>query len=121
MRRSFATDATGLYVARDLPFGIYRLEAGGAGFATFAASIDVRTEVPIAYPIVLAVAPVRASVTVSPGEGTLLDPFRTASASFIGPDLLRDRPSAPPGRSIIDLEPRFLSVRNMGPAGKRPV
>ena len=68
--------------------------AAAAGFATFAASIDVRTEVPIAYPVVLGVAPVHTSVTVSPDEGTLLDPFRTVSASFIGPDLLRDRPGA---------------------------
>ena len=48
VRRSFATDAGGVWVAQDLPFGIYRLEAGGAGFAPFAASIDVRSEVPIA-------------------------------------------------------------------------
>ena len=40
----------------------------------------------------------RLQITDVTGEGTILDPFRTVSASFIGPDLLRDPPSAPPGR-----------------------
>src|SRR5439155_2017179 len=60
-------------------------------------------------------APVSASVTVTPDEGTLLAPFRPASAVFIGPDVLRDRPSAPPGRSIVDLvdtQPGWLLEAN---------
>ena len=54
----FTTDARGTYVAGDLPFGRYRLRVEMPGFAAFSSVVDVRSEVPQPYPIVLSVAPV---------------------------------------------------------------
>ena len=99
VRRAFTTNASGGFVASELPFGLYALQVEAPGFATLQTIVDVRSEIPRAYPITPRVAPVQASVTVSAGEATLLDPYRPSSAQFIGPDVLRDRPSARPGRS----------------------
>jgi hypothetical protein len=103
VRRSFTTDERGTYTADNLPFGLYHLQITRSGFALFSTSIEVRSEVPISYVATLRVAPQQAVVTVTSGPGTLLDPFRAGSVSFLGADFLRDRPSAAPGRSIVDL------------------
>jgi hypothetical protein len=116
VRLVFTTDAAGTFVARDLPFGRYRLRVDAAGFSTFSSVIDVRSEVPRSYPIVLSVSPVTAAVTVSAAPGdTLLDPYRPAAVEYIGADLVRDRPSSGPGRSLIDLvntQPGWLLEAN---------
>jgi TonB dependent receptor/Carboxypeptidase regulatory-like domain len=116
VRLAFTTDARGTYVAGDLPFGRYRLRVEGPGFAAFSSVVDVRSEVPQSYPIVLSVAPMTAAVTVSaaPGE-TLLDPYRPAAVEYLGAELLRDRPASAPGRSLIDLvntQPGWLLEAN---------
>src|SRR5262245_56558116 len=72
--RSFATDDDGAYVAPNLPFGPYRVIVAAAGFTTFSATVDVRSEIPLRYPVTLTVAPVTATVDVSPAEPPLLDP-----------------------------------------------
>ena len=116
VQHAFKTDAAGSYVASDLPFGRYRLHIEAAGFAAFSAVVDVRSEVPQSYPIVLSVAPMAATVTVSADPGaTLLDPFRPSSIEYLGAELLRDRPSSAPGRSLIDLvntQPGWLLEAN---------
>jgi hypothetical protein len=122
-RRTFTTVTTGAtsaaagsYVATALPFGLYELRLEAAGFAPFSAIVDVRTEIPRTYPVTLDVAPVQTSVTVrAETGGTLLDPYRPASAQYLAGDLLRDRPAALPGRSIIDLvntQPGWLLEAN---------
>ena len=116
VRRDFATDTSGGYVATDLPFGIYRLEVQRAGFTPVSVLIDVRSEIPLTYPVTLGLAPIRAVVNVQTVEtATLLDPYRAGAANLLGVDLLRDRPSAAPGRSIVDLvntQPGWLLEAN---------
>jgi len=116
VRQAFTTDRAGTYVAVDLPFGRYRLRVEGSGFAAFSSVVDVRSEVPQSYPIVLSVAPMTASVTVSSEAGdTLLDPYRPAAVEYLGAELLRDRPASGPGRSLIDLvntQPGWLLEAN---------
>src|SRR6185295_6488354 len=77
---------------------------------------DIRSEVPQSYAVTLAVAPMQAAVTVTAGPAeTLLDAYRPSAVQYIGGDLLRDRPSAAPGRSIIDLvntQPGWLLEAN---------
>jgi hypothetical protein len=104
VRRVFATSTNGTAIASDLPFGLYALRVEAAGFAPFSAIVDVRSEVPQTYPVTLTVAPLQASVTITADAGsTLLDPYRPGNIQYLGADLLRDRPSSMPGRSIIDL------------------
>jgi hypothetical protein len=115
VRRTFTTGANGTYAATELPFGVYALYIEAPGFTPAEAIIDVRSEIPRAWPVTLTVAPLQANVTVNAGERTLLDPYRPSSAQFIGADLLRDRPSARPGRSIVDLintQPGWLLEAN---------
>lgn len=115
VRRTFTTSANGTYAATQLPFGLYALHVEAPGFAPASTIIDVRSEIPRAFPVTLTVAPVQTNVTVSAGEQTLLDPYQPSTAQFIGSDVLRDRPSARPGRSIIDLvntQPGWLLEAN---------
>jgi TonB-dependent receptor-like protein/carboxypeptidase family protein len=115
VRQQFTTDESGRYVAKDLPFGVYELSIAAPGFSTFAASIDVRSEIPVALPVRLRVAPIATTVVVSPSIPTLVDPSRTGSATVLAGDLLRDRPSASPGHSIVDLvntQPGWLMTSN---------
>jgi hypothetical protein len=114
--QTFTTGTSGAYIAKNLPFGIYTLRLERTGFTLFTTLIDVRSEVPLAYPVTLAVAPLQTAVTVTASEGrTLLDPYRPGAANYLGADLLRDRPSGAPGRSIIDLvntQPGWLLEAN---------
>jgi TonB-dependent receptor-like protein len=103
VRRAFDIDSTGVYVAIDLPFGVYRVEIMRAGFERSVSAVDVRSALPVAHVVTLTLAGFRTAVNVTAAPATILDPFRGAAANSIGADLLRDRPSAAPGRSLIDL------------------
>ena len=103
VRRSFITDASGGAAIADLPFGRYRVVIEVPGFAAHVSTVDVRSELPVAHAVVLRVAGVTTTVTVSPGDSTILDPFRAGAVHHIGADALRERPAAAPGRSLIDL------------------
>ena len=103
VRRAFDIDSTGVYVAIDLPFGVYRVEILRAGFERSVSAVDVRSALPVAHVVTLTLAGFRTAVNVTAAPATILDPFRGAAANSIGADLLRDRPSAAPGRSLIDL------------------
>ena len=102
VERRFITDDNGSYVAARLPFGLYRIAIESSGFAPYAAVVDIRSAVPLPYPVTLSLAPLAASVRVAPDAPPLID-IRSGTASFVSGDLLRSRPSAPPGHSIVDL------------------
>jgi hypothetical protein len=115
IRRSFEVDSSGVYVAIDLPFGVYRVEITRAGFDRHVSSVDVRSALPVTHTVTLVLAGFSALVNVSAEPDTILDPFRGAPVRSIGADLLRDRPSAPPGRSLIDVvntQPGWLLEAN---------
>jgi len=103
VRRAVTIDGTGVAVVADLPFAVYRVSIVRPGFEPAVAAVDVRSELPVTHAVSLRIAAVQATVSVTAGAPTILDPFRGAAANFIGADLLRDRPAAAPGRSLIDL------------------
>ena len=113
-RQTFETDREGNLLAKRLPFGIYRLQVRRQGFATFSDVVEIRSAIPLDYPIVLGVAPIETTITVNAAE-TLVDPHRTGTAYRIGADTLQDRTTSLPGRSLIDLvntQPGWLAEAN---------
>ena len=114
VERTFQTDGAGRYTARALPFGRYRLLVEQSGFAPHAAIIEIQSQTPLEYPVTLRVAPLETTVEVRDSE-TLLDPVRTAETQYLSPQELRDRPSAAPGRAVLDLvnrQPGWLLEAN---------
>jgi len=47
LKQKFSTDKQGRYIARNLPFGVYRLELERPGFGTHSALIAIRSELPL--------------------------------------------------------------------------
>ena len=101
-KQTFSTDDQGRFIARNLPFGVYRLNIERQGFGSFSALVEIRSEVPLDYPVTLRVAPIETAIVVK-DSATLLDPHRTAPVYYIGDDTLRDRLGATPGRAVLDL------------------
>jgi len=101
-RQTYVTDSLGTTTARRLAFGVYEIDVEQPGFATFHDVVEVRTAIPGEFRIQLSLASVSTSVTVKDTE-TLVDPHRTGSPDRIGSETLENRPTALPGRSVIDL------------------
>ena len=113
-RRTYATDVGGRLVARNLPFGVYRLEVRCPGFAASITVVEIRSAVPAEVQIQLSVAPARTAVDVRDSD-TLVDPHRTGTINRVGVDVLDHRSTALPGRSLIDLvssQPGWLLESN---------
>lgn len=110
----YATDGNGRVTATKLPDGVYRLDVAPLGFAPFSQLVDVRSAVPRELRVVLQVAPVQTSITVTAGD-TLVDPHQTGTIDRIGIDSLETRLAALPGRSLLDLvstQPGWLLEAN---------
>ena len=101
-RQVYATDSSGVATARRLAFGVYRIEVQQPGFAAVHELVEIRSAVPEEFRISLSLAAVNTSVTVNDTE-TLVDPHRTGSVNRIGSETLETRPTALPGRSVVDL------------------
>ncbi|MGB0035796.1 MAG: TonB-dependent receptor [Candidatus Acidiferrales bacterium] len=101
-RGRFVTDETGSLIARRLPFGMYRVEVEHPGFAPYAEAVEIRSNIPAEYHVQLRLASVNTSVAVNDSE-TLIDPHRTGTINRIGSDMIRDRTTSLPGRSMQDL------------------
>jgi outer membrane cobalamin receptor len=101
-RQTYQTDSAGLTTAKRLPFGVYQIDVNQPGFAAFHDLVEIRTAVPAEFRISLSLAAVSTSVTVKETE-TLVDPHRVGSSNRIGSETLENRPTALPGRSVIDL------------------
>jgi len=101
-RKVFMTDDDGNVEAKRLPFGVYRVEVEQPGFAPFHDAVEVRSAIPREFRITLTMAAVNTSVTVKDTE-TLVDPHRTGSINRIGSETIENRPTALPGRSVVDL------------------
>jgi hypothetical protein len=100
--KTLSTDAAGILDVQQVPFGIYRIAIQHAGFAHFSDSVEVRSVLPTEYPIQLKVATSSQTVTVT-DQATLIDPDRAGAVNYIGSDLIDNRLSSPPGRSLQDL------------------
>jgi hypothetical protein len=101
-RQIYVTDGSGVTTARRLPFGVYQVDVQQQGFAAFHDVVEIRSAMPEEFPISLSLASVSTSVTVKETE-TLVDPHRTGSVDRIGSETLETRPTALPGRSVVDL------------------
>jgi hypothetical protein len=101
-RQIYVTDSSGVTTARRLPFGVYQVDVQQQGFAAFHEVVEIRSAMPEEFPISLSLASVNTSVTVKETE-TLVDPHRTGSVDRIGSETLETRPTALPGRSVVDL------------------
>ena len=109
-RNTFATDDAGVFIAKRLPFGVYRIQIQQAGFAEVSARVEVRSAIPIEYPIRMTLASVTTSIVVRDSD-TLIDPHRVSSANEIGAQSIQARTTSLPGRSLQDLvndEPGWL-------------
>jgi hypothetical protein len=100
--QTYTTDSSGSVTAKQLPFGVYEVGVQQPGFAAFHDTVEIRSAAPGEFRISLSLASVNTSVTVKDTE-TLVDPHRTGSVDRIGAETLENRPSALPGRSLIDL------------------
>jgi hypothetical protein len=101
-RNTLTTDDQGSVVAQRLPYGVYRVEVQQPGFAPVSESIEVRSAVPQEQTIQLKLPLVSQSVTVN-SVNTLIDPDQAGAVSQVGSELIQNRLSSLPGRSLQDL------------------
>ena len=101
-QKTLTTDGAGDLVVKRIPFGVYRVQIDHPGFAEFRDSIEVRSAVALDYTAKLSIAAANTSVLVSDVD-TLIDPHRTGDINRIGSDMIQERVSSLPGRSLQDL------------------
>jgi len=112
-RATVDTDEGGTVDVKRLPFGAYGLAVRRDGFATFSGRFEIRSIVPIDYPVALTIAPIRSEVTVGAAD-TLIDPQQTAAVQRIDVDTVQRR-TALPGRALPELvntQPGWLLEAN---------
>jgi outer membrane cobalamin receptor len=101
-QKTLTTDSSGDVVVKRMPFGVYRVQIDHPGFAVFQASIEVRSAIPAEYIAKLSIAAANTSVVVNDAD-TLIDPHRTGDINRIGSEMIQERVSSLPGRSLQDL------------------
>jgi outer membrane cobalamin receptor len=101
-QKTLTTDGAGELVVKRIPFGVYRIQIDHPGFAEFRDSIEVRSAVALDYTAKLSIAAANTSVLVNDAD-TLIDPHRTGDINRIGSDMIQERVSSLPGRSLQDL------------------
>jgi len=114
VRRSFLTDEDGNCLARQLPFGRYRLQVSRGGFLSAEQLVEVRSELPLNISVTLGLAPIQSSVNVT-DAATLVDPDRSGSIYSIGSQAIREELPAQMGRgltNLVDSEPGWLYEAN---------
>jgi hypothetical protein len=101
-RNTLATTDQGSLNVQRLSYGIYQLQIRQPGFADMTGSVDIHSTIPTEYIIRLKMPSVNESVTVT-APNTLIDPDQAGSVSQVGSDLIQNRLSSIPGRSLQDL------------------
>jgi hypothetical protein len=100
--RSFFSDEAGQVIARNLPYGLYRLKVHQEGFSSYDGLIEIHSALPADYMIKLGMAALSTAVQVS-AENTLIDPQRAGAVNHLDQQAIADRPASLPGRSLPDL------------------
>src|ERR1700740_1039668 len=85
-----------------LPVGIYRIDINYPGFAPVSATVEIRSSIPTDFAIQLKLPAVNQSIDVN-AANTLIDPDQPRAVSEVGTDLIQNRVSSVPGRSLQDL------------------
>ena len=101
-RNILATSDQGSLDVQRLPYGLYQLEIRQPGFAAVSESVEIHSLIPTDHTVQLKLPTVNESVTVS-AANTLIDPDQAGSVNQIGSDLIQNRLSSIPGRSLQDL------------------
>jgi hypothetical protein len=101
-RNTLATNEQGLLDVQRLPYGIYQLAIRQPGFAEISESVDIHSLIPTEHIIQLKLPTVNQSVTVS-AANTLINPDQAGAVTQVGSDLIQNRLSSIPGRSVQDL------------------
>lgn len=101
-RNTLATSEQGNLDVQRLPYGIYQLDIKQPGFAGLSEAVEIHSAIPTEYTVQLKLPSVNQSVTVT-AANTLIDPDQAGSVSQIGSDVIQDRLSSVPGRSLQDL------------------
>ena len=99
---NFTVGADGHYVARNLPFGVYRLSLNAAGFAPWSDLVEIRSEVPLRVVVTMGVAPVATQVQVN-DLATLVDPRETGTLYPVGRQAISESLAGQPGRELSEL------------------
>ncbi|MGB8673137.1 MAG: TonB-dependent receptor plug domain-containing protein, partial [Candidatus Acidiferrales bacterium] len=99
---SLSTDDAGRADIERLPFGVYVITVRQPSFAVLSQSAEVRSALPMEFPIRLTVAAVNQSIAVSAAD-TLIDPDQAGSVNQIGSTMIQQRVNSLPGRSLQDL------------------
>jgi hypothetical protein len=101
-RNTLTTNDEGKVVAQRLPFGRYHVDVQASGFVDDSETVDIRSSIPVDHTIQLKLPPVTQSVNVTTSD-TLIDPDQAGFVSHVGSDLIQNRVSSIPGRSLQDL------------------
>jgi TonB-dependent Receptor Plug Domain len=101
-RNTLTTGDQGSLDVQRLPYGIYQLEINQPGFADISESVDIHSSIPTDHTVQLRLPTVNESVTVN-AANTLIDPDEAGAVNQIGSDLIQNRLSSIPGRSLQDL------------------
>ncbi|MGA2814229.1 MAG: TonB-dependent receptor [Candidatus Acidiferrum sp.] len=101
-RSTLATSEHGTLSVQRLPYGIYQLEIEQPGFAPVSESIEIRSSLAQEVALRLELPVVNQTVTVRTAD-PLVDPDQAGSVSQLGPELIQNRLSSIPGRSLQDL------------------
>src|SRR6202167_3382634 len=101
-RNTLATGDQGNLDVQRLPYGIYQLEIKQPGFAAISEFVEIHSSLPTEQKIQLKLPTVNESVTVN-ATSTLIDPDQAGAVSQIGTDVIQNRLSSVPGRSLQDL------------------
>jgi outer membrane cobalamin receptor len=102
LHRNASTDASGHYVAQDLPFGLYRISVSHPGFKTSTQLVRIGSEVPMSMTVTLGVAPIHTTVEVT-DSAALVDPNSTSPVNSIGSQSIAEHLGSQPGRGLLDL------------------
>jgi hypothetical protein len=100
--KTYSTNSGGNLEVKFLPFGVYLVHVERHGLAPFAASLEIRSVIPIEYHVKLGLAIATTAIVVN-GQATLIDPHRVGDINRIGTQTIQDRETSIPGRSVVDL------------------
>jgi TonB-dependent Receptor Plug Domain len=101
-RNTLATNDHGSLDVQRLPYGVYDIEIKQPGFADVSQPVEIRSSIPTDYIIQLKLPSVNQAVAVN-AVNTLIDPDQAGSVSEVGSNLIQNRVSSIPGRSLQDL------------------
>jgi len=101
-RSVLATNDQGRLDLQRLPYGIYQIEIKQPGFAGITESVDIHSSLPTEYSIQFGLPSIHESVTVT-APNTLINPDQAGAVSEISSDVIQNRLSSIPGRSLQDL------------------